>query len=71
MTSIVKQTRYGDTMFVSNPIKAARAMVIWAMEQGYSLCEIKNMGYGCIKVNIPGLTNITLAPEEKNHELSY
>jgi hypothetical protein len=70
MTPIVRQTRYGDSMFVSNPIKAARAMVTWAMEQGYSLCEIENMGHGCIKVNIPGLTHITLAPEEKNHELS-
>jgi hypothetical protein len=71
MSSIVKQTRYGDTLFVSNPIKAARAMVSWAMEQGYSLCEMENMGHGCIKVNIPGLTNITLAPEGKNHELSH
>jgi hypothetical protein len=71
MISIVKQTRYGDTMFVSNPIKAARAMVTWAMEQGYSLCEIENMGYGCIQVNISGLTHIILAPEEKKHELSY
>jgi hypothetical protein len=69
VTPIVRQTRYGDTMFVSNPIKAARAMVTWAMEQGYSLCEIENMGYGCIKVNIPGLTNITLAPEAKKIEL--
>jgi hypothetical protein len=69
MTSIIKQTRYGDTLFVSNPVNAARAMVTWAMEQGYSLCEIENMGYGCLKVNIPGLTNITLAPEEKTHEL--
>jgi hypothetical protein len=71
MTSIVKHTRYGDTMFVSNPTKAAKAMVTWAMEQGYSLCEIENMGCGCIKINIPGLTNITLAPEEKKHELSF
>jgi hypothetical protein len=71
MTPIVRQTRYGDTMFVSNPIKVARAMVTWAMQQGYSLCEIENMGCGCIKVNIPGLTNITLAPEGKNHEVSY
>jgi hypothetical protein len=69
VTPIVRQTRYGETMFVSNPIKAARAMVTWAMEQGYSLCEIENMGYGCIKVNIPGLTNITLAPEAKKIEL--
>jgi len=71
MTPIVRQTRYGDTMFVSNPIKAARAMVTWAMEQGYSLCEIENMGHGCMRVNIPGLTHIILAPEEKKHELSY
>jgi hypothetical protein len=71
MTSIIKQTRYGDTLFVSNPVNAARAMVTWAMEQGYSLCEIENMGYGCLKVNIPGLTNITLAPEENNHELMH
>ena len=70
MTSIIKQTRYGDTLFVPNPVNAARAMVTWAMEQGFSLCEIENMGYGCLKVTIPGLTNITLAPEEKNHELS-
>jgi hypothetical protein len=63
MSSIVKQTRYGDTLFVCNPVKAARAMFTWAMEQGYSLCEMKNMGHGCIKVNIPGLTNVTLAPE--------
>ena len=71
MTPIVRQTRYGDTMFVSNPIRAAKAMVTWAMEQGYSLCEIENMGYGCIRVNIPGLTNIILAPEEKKLELSH
>jgi hypothetical protein len=62
MTFIVKQTRYGDTLFVSNPVKAARALVIWAMEQGYSLCAMENLDHGCIKVNIPGLTNITLAP---------
>ena len=71
MTPIIRQTRYGDTMFVSNPIKAARAMVTWALEQGYSFCEIENMGYGCIKVNIPGLTNIILAPEGKNQEVLY
>jgi hypothetical protein len=63
MASIVKQTRYGDTLLVSNPVKVAGAMITWAMEQGYSLCEMENMGHGCIKVNIPGLTNITLVPE--------
>ena len=70
MTSILKQTRYGDTMFVSNPVKAARAIVIWATAQGHSLCKMENLDHGCIRVNIPGLTNITFAPEEKNHELS-
>ncbi len=63
MTSIVKQTRYGDTLFVSNPIKAARAMVIWAEAHGHPLCETENLDHGCIRVNIPGLTDITLAPE--------
>jgi hypothetical protein len=66
MTSIVKQTRYGDTLFTTNPIKAARAMITWATEQGYSLCEIENLDHGCIRVNIPGLTYITLAPKGIN-----
>ena len=63
MTSIVKQTRYGDTLFVSNPVKAARAIVVWAVARGHSLCEMENLDHGCIRVNIPGLTDITLAPE--------
>ncbi len=63
MTSIVKQTRYGDTLFVSNPVKAARAMVLWAAAQGHSLSKMENLEHGCIRVNIPGLTDITLAPE--------
>jgi hypothetical protein len=71
MTSIVKQTRYGDTMFVSNPIMTAKAIVMWAVAQGHLLCEIENLNHGCIKVNIPGLTHIILAPEKKNQELSY
>jgi hypothetical protein len=66
MTSIVKQTRYGETLFVSNPVKAARAIVIWAAAQGHSLCEMENLDHGCIRVNIPGLTDITLAPEGIN-----
>ncbi len=70
MTAIVRQTRYGDTMFVSNPIKAARAIVIWAQAHGHSPCELENLDHGCIRVDIPGLTNVTLAPEGKNHELS-
>ena len=63
MISIVMQTRYGDTIFVSNPVKAARAMVIWAAAQGHSQCEMEDLDHGCIRVNFPGLTHITLAPE--------
>jgi hypothetical protein len=63
MTAIVTQTRYGDTIFVANPIKAARAIVMWAVAQGHPLCEMENLDHGCIRVNIPGLTDITLAPE--------
>jgi hypothetical protein len=64
MTPIVRQTRYGDTIFISNPVKAAKAMVIWAAAHGHSQCEIEDLEHGCIRVNIPGLTDITLAPEE-------
>jgi len=53
MISIVMQTRYGDTIFVSNPVKAARAMVIWAAAQGHSQCEMEDLDHGCIRVNIP------------------
>jgi hypothetical protein len=63
VTSIILHTRYGDTLFTTNPIKAARAMITWATEQGYSLYEMENLDHGCIRVNIPGLTDITLAPE--------
>ena len=63
MAPIVRQTRYGDTLFTSDPVKAARAMITWATAQGHSLCELENMNNGCIRVNIPGLTSITLAPE--------
>ncbi len=70
MTSIIRHTRHGDTMFVSNPVKAAKAIVIWATVHGHSLCEVENLDNGCIRVNIPGLTNITFAPEERNHALS-
>jgi|GEM_PF-6365954 hypothetical protein len=63
MAPIVRQTRYGDTLFTSDPVKAARAMITWATAQGHSPCELENMHNGCIRVNIPGLTSITLAPE--------
>jgi hypothetical protein len=70
MTSIIRNTGYGDTMFVSNPIKAAMAIITWAVADGHSLCALENLDHGCIRVTIPGLTHITLAPEEKKHELS-
>jgi hypothetical protein len=63
MTAIVRQTRYGDTLFTTDPVKAAKAIVVWALAQGHSLCEMENLDHGCIRVNIPGLTDITLAPE--------
>jgi hypothetical protein len=70
MTSIVRQTRYGDTMFVSNPTKLARVIVSWAMAHGHWLC-LENLEKGCIRVSIPGVIYMILASEEKNHELSY
>ena len=63
MTPIVWQTRYGDTIFTSNPVKAAKAMITWATAQGHALCEFEDMNNGCVRVSIPGLTSITLAPE--------
>jgi hypothetical protein len=66
MAPIVWQTKYGDTIFMSNPITAARAMISWAIEHGHLVCELENMNNGCIRVNIPGLTSVTLAPEGLN-----
>jgi hypothetical protein len=63
MAPIIWQTRYGDTIFTSNPVKAARAMITWATAQGHRPCELENMNNGCVRVSIPGLTSITLAPE--------
>jgi len=63
MAPIVWQTRYGDTIFTSNPVKAARAMITWATAQGHAPCELENMTNGCVRVCIPGHTAITLAPE--------
>lgn len=64
MAPIVWQTRFGDTLFTANPVKAAKAMITWARAQGHSLYELEDMNNGCIRVHIPGLTSITLAPEE-------
>ncbi len=64
MTPIVQSTRYGDTIFVSHPSQAAGALVFWAlMEYGYSQHTIETLENGFIKVDIPGLTSITFAPE--------
>jgi hypothetical protein len=65
MISIVKQTKYGDTIFVSHPFHAARALVSWAVvTYGLIIHSVKNLSDGCIKVEIPGLTEITYAPEK-------
>jgi hypothetical protein len=64
MTPIVKCTRYGDTILVSNPYHAAEALVTWAcLTHSHAIYSIVNVGNGCVKVDIPGLTSITYAPE--------
>ncbi len=64
MAPIVKQTRYGDTIFVSHPDHAARALVSWAlMVHGRSPHSLETFGDGCVRIDIPGLTRITYAPE--------
>ena len=64
MTPIVKQTQYGDTILVSDPYHAAEAAVTWAaLAHGHSIHTIMNVGNGCVKVDIPGLTSVTYAPE--------
>ncbi len=64
MTPIVKWSRHGDTIFVSNPCQAAEALVTWAsLTHGHSIHSVMNVGNGCVKVEIPGLTSITYAPE--------
>jgi len=67
MTPIVKRTRHGETIFTSNPFLAARALATWATEaHGHSLHCIARLENGCVKVDIPGLTCITYAPENIN-----
>ena len=64
MTPIVQCTRYGDTILVSNPYHAAEGLVTWAcLNHGHPIHSIMNVGNGCVKVDIPGLTSITYAPE--------
>jgi hypothetical protein len=61
---IIKQTKYGDTIFVSQPLSVASAMVTWAVEvYGLVAHSLKLQGDGYVKVSIPGLTTITYAPE--------
>jgi hypothetical protein len=65
MPSIIQQTKYGDTIFVSHPLPVAKAMLTWAVEThgllDYSFQLLRN---GYVKVEIPGLTTITYAPVE-------
>jgi hypothetical protein len=64
MTSIIKQTQYGDTIFVSHPFQTAKALVTWAVvTYGLIIHSVKILSDGCVKVEIPGLTEITYAPE--------
>lgn len=63
MSPIVWQTRYGDTILVADPLEAAKAMIAWGMAQGYALGKLEEMNNGYVKVNIPGITLITLAPK--------
>jgi hypothetical protein len=64
MAPIVAQTRYGDTIFVSHPANAAQALVTWAvLTHGHSMNSIETLEGGCVRVDIPGLTSITFAPE--------
>jgi hypothetical protein len=63
MTNIVHQTQYGDTIFVSQPLPAAQAMITWAVETyGLLVHSLKMFGNGCVKVEISGLTAVTYAP---------
>jgi hypothetical protein len=65
MAPILKRTRHGETIFTSIPSLAAEALETWAMEAyGYSLHLIESIGNRCVKVDIPGLTRITYAPED-------
>ncbi len=64
MISIVKQSKYGDTIFVSHPFQAARALVTWAVvTYGIIIHTMDLLSDGCVKVEIPGLADITYAPE--------
>jgi hypothetical protein len=64
MPSIIRQTKYGDTIFVSQPLSVASALVTWAVETyGLLVHSLKLQHDGYVKVDIPGLTSITYAPE--------
>jgi hypothetical protein len=63
MTSIVQETKYGDTMFLSQPLPTAQAMVSWAVETcGLLVHSMKLLRNGYVKVEILGSTTITYAP---------
>ena len=64
MTGIVQQTKFGDTIFVSQPLPVAQAMVTWAVETcGLLVHSIKLLNNGYVKVEISGFTTITYAPD--------
>jgi hypothetical protein len=64
MFSIIQQTEHGDTIFVSQPLSVASALVTWAVETyGLLVHSLKLQHNGYVKVDIPGLTTITYAPE--------
>ena len=64
MTGIVTRTEYGDTILVSHPFQAAKALVTWAtVTYGILLHSIRLLNNGFVKVEIPGLTSITYAPD--------
>jgi hypothetical protein len=65
MTNIIQQTKYGDTIFVSQPLQTAQAMVTWAVETyGLLVHSMKLLSNGYVTVEVPGLTTITYAPDE-------
>ena len=65
MAPIVKRTSHGETIFISNPSLAATALATWAMEAyGHSLHYIERLDDGYVRVDVPGLTRITYAPED-------
>ena len=65
MDPIIRQPKYGDTIFVPHPFYYVEALVTGAtLIHGHSLNSIERLRDGWFKVVIPGLTSITYAPEK-------